>query len=68
MFPATDFHLPLCLAICLLQEQEMVLRMLQFRRNMLSVLQNSFAGHADFTQALKEGEGFCFPWGTSSYA
>lgn len=37
----------------------MVPRMLQFRHDMLSVLQNSFAGHADFTQALKEGERSC---------
>lgn len=49
--------LPLELLECsALQEQDMVSRMLQFRRDMLSVLENSFAGHADFTQALKEGE------------
>ncbi|KAL4433622.1 hypothetical protein ABPG75_000063 [Micractinium tetrahymenae] len=41
------------------KEQEMVPRMLQFRRDMLSVLQNSFSGHADFTQALKEGFEAC---------
>lgn len=41
------------------KEQEMVPRMLQFRHDMLSVLQNSFAGHADFTQALKEGFEAC---------
>jgi len=34
----------------------MVPRMLQFRRDMLSVLQNSFVNHAEFAQALKEGE------------
>lgn len=33
----------------------MVPRMLQFRRDMQSVLHHSFAGHADFAQALKEG-------------
>ncbi len=37
------------------QEDEMVARMLLFRKNMLSVLHNSFASHADFAQALKEG-------------
>lgn len=35
----------------------MVARMLLFRKNMLSVLHNSFASHADFAQALKEGKG-----------
>lgn len=34
----------------------MVGRMLEFRRSMLSILHNSFAGHAEFAQALKEGE------------
>lgn len=38
------------------QEDEMVARMLLFRKNMLSVLHNSFASHADFAQALKEGK------------
>jgi hypothetical protein len=33
----------------------MVPRMLRFRRDMLSVLEQSFGGHADFAQALKEG-------------
>lgn len=34
----------------------MVSRMLKFRADMLSVLRNSFANHAEFAQALKEGE------------
>jgi hypothetical protein len=34
----------------------MVGRMLQFRRDMQGVLHNSFAGHTEFSQALKEGE------------
>ena len=38
------------------QEDEMVGRMLQFRRDMQGVLYNSFAGHTEFSQALKEGE------------
>lgn len=38
------------------QDDEMVARMLLFRKNMLSVLHNSFASHADFAQALKEGK------------
>lgn len=43
--------------ICFMpQEDEMVARMLLFRKNMLSVLHNSFASHADFAQALKEGK------------
>jgi hypothetical protein len=33
----------------------MVARMLRFRRDMQSVLHNSFANHADFALALKEG-------------
>ena len=42
-----------------LQEDEMVGRMLQFRRDMQGVLHNSLAGHAEFSQALKEGEFIC---------
>lgn len=51
-------HTP-CLAGVALQEDEMVSRMLRFRKDMLSVMQHSFAGHADFAQALKEGEPRC---------
>lgn len=48
--------LPSALPSPALQEAELVPRMLQFRRDMQSVLHNSFAGHTDFAQALKEGE------------
>ncbi|PSC74717.1 cullin 4 [Micractinium conductrix] len=41
------------------KEAELVPRMLQFRRDMQSVLHNSFAGHTDFAQALKEGFEAC---------
>ncbi|PRW20747.1 Cullin-4 [Chlorella sorokiniana] len=41
------------------KEDEMVTRMLLFRKNMLSVLHNSYASHADFAQALKEGFEAC---------
>lgn len=39
----------------------MVPRMLQFRKDMLSVLQQSFGGHVDFAQALKEGGAQAYP-------
>ncbi|EFN51797.1 hypothetical protein CHLNCDRAFT_32941 [Chlorella variabilis] len=41
------------------KEEEMVSRMLKFRADMLSVLRNSFANHAEFAQALKEGFEAC---------
>ncbi|KAL4853220.1 Cullin-4 [Chlorella vulgaris] len=41
------------------REDEMVARMLRFRRDMQSVLHNSFANHADFALALKEGFEAC---------
>ena len=37
------------------QEEEMVGHMLEFRKNMQSLLQHSFAGHVEFVHALKEG-------------
>lgn len=41
------------------KELEMVPRMLQFRKDMQSVLHTSFAGHIEFAQALKEGFEAC---------